>query len=96
MGKDLTGLIILLLALAGASAVYLNAPPAAPWSDAERQAIQSLSLAALPPLPSDPSNAVANHPVAQGFRPPPVLRCAAERQRRGLLRHLPPADPALH
>ena len=67
MGKDLTGLIILLLALAGASAVYLNAPPTSPWSDAERKAIQSLSLDALPPLPSDPSNAVANHPVAQGF-----------------------------
>ena len=67
MGKDLTGLIILLLALAGASAVYLNAPPASPWSDAERQAIQSLSLDALPPLPSDPSNAVAHHPAAQRF-----------------------------
>ncbi|MCY3641217.1 MAG: cytochrome-c peroxidase [Gammaproteobacteria bacterium] len=67
MGKDLTGLIILLLALAGASAVYLNAPPTSPWSDAERKAIQSLSLDALPPLPSDPSNAVANHPVAQDF-----------------------------
>ncbi|MXY06097.1 MAG: cytochrome-c peroxidase, partial [Gammaproteobacteria bacterium] len=67
MGKDLTGLIVLLLALAGAGAVYLNAPPPAPWSDAERKAIHSLSLAALPPLPSDPSNAVADHPAAQRF-----------------------------
>ena len=56
---------MLLLALAGAGAVHWNAPPPAPWSDAEREAIQSLSLAALPPLPSDPSNAVADDPAAQ-------------------------------
>ncbi|MDD9961442.1 MAG: cytochrome-c peroxidase [Gammaproteobacteria bacterium] len=67
MGKDLIGLIVLLLALAGGGAVYLNAPPPAPWSDAERKAIQSLSLATLPPLPSDPSNAVSDHPAAQRF-----------------------------
>ncbi len=65
MGKQLTGLIVLLLALAGAGATHLQAPPPAPWSDAERKAVQSLSLAALPPLPRDPSNAVADHPAAQ-------------------------------
>ena len=67
MGKDLTGLIVLLLALAGAGAAHLNAPPTSPWSDDELKAIQSLSLDALPPLPSVPSNAVADHPVAQRF-----------------------------
>ena len=65
MGKELTGLMVLLLALAGASSLYLNAPPPTPWSEAELRAIQSLSLYALPPLPSDPSNAVADHPMAQ-------------------------------
>ena len=65
MGKDLIGLIVLLLALAGTGAIHWNAPPPAPWSDAERKAIASLSLSALPPLPSDPSNAVADHPAAQ-------------------------------
>ena len=65
MHRSLTGLIVLLLALAGAGAVHLNAPPPAPWSDAELRAIRSLSLAALPPLPGDPSNAVADHPAAQ-------------------------------
>ena len=65
MHRSLAGLIVLLLALAGAGAVHLNAPPPAPWSDAELKTIKSLSLAALPPLPGDPSNAVADHPAAQ-------------------------------
>ncbi len=67
MRGGLPGLIVLLLALAGAGAIHMNAPPPAPWSDDELKAIQSLSLSALPPLPSDPSNAVANNPVAQRF-----------------------------
>ena len=67
MGKNLLGAFVLLLALAGAGAVHLNPPPPGPWSDAERKTIESLSLHALPPLPSNPSNAVADHPVAQRF-----------------------------
>ncbi len=39
----------------------------APWTDAELQQIASLSLAALPPLPPDPSNAVADDPRAAEF-----------------------------
>ena len=65
MRNGLTGLIVLLLALAGAGAIYLNAPPPAPWSDAELKTIQSLSLGALPPLPTSSGNAVADHPAAQ-------------------------------
>ena len=34
------------------------------WNDAQRQRIASLSLSALPPLPADPSNAVADDPTA--------------------------------
>lgn len=34
------------------------------WSSEQRQRIASLSLTALPPLPPDPSNAVADHPAA--------------------------------
>lgn len=34
------------------------------WSDEERRLIATLSLSALPPLPSDPSNAVADDPEA--------------------------------
>ena len=37
------------------------------WSDAERADLSSLSLRALPDLPPDPSNAVADHPLAAEF-----------------------------
>ena len=36
----------------------------APWTAEERAALQSLSLASLPPLPADPSNAYADRPEA--------------------------------
>ena len=42
------------------------APPAV-WSDAEREQIASLSLHRLPPLPPDPTNAVADDPRAAVF-----------------------------
>jgi cytochrome c peroxidase len=45
---------------------WRNAPPA-PWSPAELALIQSLHLETLPPLPADPSNAVADAPVAARF-----------------------------
>ncbi len=38
-----------------------------PWSKAERAQIASLSLASLPALPRDPSNAVADDPRAVEF-----------------------------
>lgn len=41
------------------------APP--PWTDAEISVLRSLSLASLPELPPDPSNAVADNPDAAAF-----------------------------
>jgi len=38
-----------------------------PWSQAEIRELQSLSLDSLPPLPPDPSNAVADDPRAAAF-----------------------------
>jgi len=43
---------------------YFPAPLPQRWSDAELHTIQSLSLQRLPALPSDPSNKVADHPLA--------------------------------
>jgi len=40
-------------------------PPA--WNDAEIVVLQSLALDSLPPLPPDPSNAVADEPLAADF-----------------------------
>ena len=37
------------------------------WSEAQIAMLESLSLEALPPLPADPSNAVANDPAAAAF-----------------------------
>jgi len=51
----------LLLALALALAWWNHRPA---WSEAELALLHSLSLASLPPLPADPSNAVANDPAA--------------------------------
>lgn len=38
-----------------------------PWNARERETLQSLSLASLPPLPPDPSNRVADDPRAVGL-----------------------------
>lgn len=38
-----------------------------PWSVAEREIIESLWIARLPPVPPDPSNAVADNPLAAEF-----------------------------
>jgi len=40
---------------------------APPWTDAEINVLRSLSLASLPELPPDPSNAVADNPDAAAF-----------------------------
>ena len=60
----LVGLSAFAAALGIAYAVHQPDPPQ-PWSDAELRAIGSLRIGALPPLPKDPTNAVADHPLAQ-------------------------------
>ncbi len=56
------GAAVLLLVLA--LGLFVARGEGTNWSAEERQRIQSLSLAALPPLPADPSNAVADDPPA--------------------------------
>lgn len=58
--------IALPLAYSGsaASATQGTSRPEAPWSADERSMLQSLSLASLPALPADPSNAYADRPEA--------------------------------
>ncbi len=46
---------------------YLSVPIATQWSEEELRLIASLSLDSLPPLPSDPSNHVADDPAAAEF-----------------------------
>jgi len=55
------GAVLLAAAVAGWSFVEFREPG---WSAAEAKLIASLSLSALPPLPSDPSNAVGDDPAA--------------------------------
>jgi len=56
---------LLLIAAAGLPAVNsLGAEPQPPFTPAERAAIGSLALAALPPLPADPTNRFADDPAA--------------------------------
>jgi cytochrome c peroxidase len=47
-----------------AAGLHAASAPAARWTDEERAIIQSLSLDALPPLPADPSNRLADNPRA--------------------------------
>src|SRR5690606_25163683 len=54
--------VLVLLAVGGT--VIWQARSGSGWSDTERQTIAALSLAALPPLPPDPSNRVADDPRA--------------------------------
>lgn len=51
---------LLLAALFAASSLWRSSS----WTEAELAAVRSLSLAALPSLPADPSNAVADDPAA--------------------------------
>lgn len=46
---------------------YLSVPGNTNWSEEELRLIKSLSLDALPPLPADPSNRVANNAAAAQF-----------------------------
>lgn len=57
-----------LTALAAACALLASCQFAPePWSDDELAILESLSLAALPPLPPDPTNAVGDDPRAAAF-----------------------------
>src|SRR5688572_31566007 len=53
-----------LCAAALASAAYLAACSGESFSDNEKATIASMSLAALPPLPADPTNKYADDPAA--------------------------------
>ena len=57
-------ILILIVACAAALIVLSGDDSSEPWTDAELAAIQSLSLAGLPPAPTDSSNAVADDPEA--------------------------------
>lgn len=59
-------LVVLAVVWLVAEAWQRFAPPAA-WSDEERGMLESLWIENLPPLPDDPSNAVANNPKAAAF-----------------------------
>ena len=62
--RSLAGLLAFAAALGVAHWAHRPDPPE-PWNDAELRAIGSLWIGALPPPPEDPSNAVADHPLAQ-------------------------------
>ena len=65
------GGVVLALVLGAAVAGSAAAPPTAAvhaaWTPAERETLRTLSLAALGPLPPDPSNRVADDPAAAAF-----------------------------
>jgi len=57
--------VVLLLAYAGAYYAWTYRPLSpVPWSDEDKVTLQALWIDSLPPLPADPSNAVADHPDA--------------------------------
>ena len=63
MGRKSTLALTVLVITAGLAVAAWNSlrlPSASTWSDEELRLIASLSLDALPPLPADPSNAVAD------------------------------------
>jgi cytochrome c peroxidase len=62
--KTLIPLILLLAAGLGYATYQFWAPPPGSWTAAEAALIRSMSLSALPPLPADPSNRVADDPLA--------------------------------
>lgn len=65
--RILTLCIASLLAFAVSYVWQLRTIPQPDWSDNEIAVLQSLSLAALPPLDEDPSNSVADSPQAAEF-----------------------------
>jgi cytochrome c peroxidase len=68
MKRVLRIIVISIAAIAAAAAFWQWLPKAPPaWTDAEILVLQSLSLSALPELPPDPSNAVADNPEAAAF-----------------------------
>lgn len=62
------GLTAVLAAVLAGSALYWQRPAVQPdWTDHELQLMESLWIANLTPLPPDPSNAVADDPLAARF-----------------------------
>jgi len=60
-------LCIASLVVSGFAPWLSSMPGGAAWTDAELATLRSLSLNSLPPLPDDPSNAVADNPTAASF-----------------------------
>ena len=61
------GTVAVVAALAAAFLVWQRFAPPAQWSGDELAIIASLSIGNLPPLPPDPTNAVADDPRAAAF-----------------------------
>ena len=59
--------VVAVTTLAALFHAWQRLAPPRPWSEAELGMLASLSLDALPPLPPDPSNAVADNPRAARF-----------------------------
>lgn len=57
-------IIVSALVVGSAAAAYWTLSKPQPWSEEETKLVLSLGLASLPPLPADPSNAVADDPDA--------------------------------
>lgn len=67
MKKLLSILVIALVCIGAWFAWESRYISAGPWNDAELAVIRSLWIGSLPPLPPDPSNAVADDPAAARF-----------------------------
>ena len=66
VGRIVAALVIV-ASIAAAWYGYARLAPPRPWSDAERAQLRSLSIDALPALPADPTNAVADDMRAAEF-----------------------------
>jgi cytochrome c peroxidase len=64
--RNLAAAAFVVLCLAGSIWYFVPREPP-PWSAPERALLQTLSLASLPTLPEDPTNAVADDPAAVAF-----------------------------
>jgi cytochrome c peroxidase len=62
--KTSTWILVIIAAAVAALVLLPGSRSAEPWTNAELVTIQSLSLAGLPPIPADLSNAVADEPAA--------------------------------
>jgi len=62
-------LLLAALIAGSATATYRAISPKTNWTDEEARLVLSLGLSKLPPLPADPSNAVADDPRAADSTP---------------------------